>query len=95
LQQKSRRADALRAAVFSLSIGITVHSLITAAQFLRRWFSALTQTGTRSGKRRKINFAACRRISSRRLRFSVHFMPLADTCHEAADYLCGFFSCPP
>ena len=69
--------------------------LIPAAQILRRWFSALTQTGTRSGTRRKINFAACRRISSRRLRFSVHFMPLADTCHVAADYLCGFFSCPP
>jgi len=50
LQQKSRRADALRAAVFSLSIGITVHSLITAAQFLRRWFSVLTQAVTQTQK---------------------------------------------
>ena len=60
--------------------------LISAAQILRRWFSALTQTGTRSGKRRKINFAACRRISRRRLRFSVHFIAMKPLIICAASF---------
>ena len=37
-------------AVFPLSIGITAYSLFTAAQFLRHWFSALTQTVTQTPK---------------------------------------------
>ena len=48
-----------------------------------------TQTGIRSGKRRKINFAACRSSSGRR---HSHFSLFSsDTFHEAADFLCGFF----
>ena len=45
---------------------LIAYSLFTAAQLLRCWFSALTQTGIWSRKRRKINFTACRRISDRR-----------------------------
>jgi len=26
------------------------------------------------------------------VRVSVHFLSLSDACHEAADFLCGFFS---
>lgn len=48
-----------------------------------------TQTGIRSGKRRKINFAACRSTSGRR---HSHFSLFSsDTFHEAADFLRGFF----
>ena len=51
-----------------------------------------TQTGIRSGKHRKINFAACRSISSRRRALFCSFLLSSDACHEAADFLCGFFS---
>ena len=48
-----------------------------------------TQTGFWSGKRRKINFAACRSTSGRR---HSHFSLFSsDACHEAADFLRGFF----
>ena len=50
-----------------------------------------TQTGFWSGKRRKISFAACQSISAGGARFSVHFLSLSDACHEAADFLRGFF----
>ena len=50
-----------------------------------------TQTGIRSGKRRKINFAACRSSSGRRRALFCSFFPLSDTRHEAADLLRGFF----
>ena len=50
----------------------------------------VTQTEIRSGKHRKINFAACRSFSGRR---HSHFSLFSsDACHEAADFLCGFFS---
>lgn len=50
-----------------------------------------TQTGFWSGKRRKREFAACQSISAGGARFSVHFLSLSDACHEAADFLRGFF----
>ena len=37
-------------AAFPPSIGITAYSLFTAAQFLHRWFSVLTQTVTQTRK---------------------------------------------
>ena len=51
-----------------------------------------TQTGIRSGKRRKREFAACRSSSGRRRALFCSFFPLSDTRHETADFLCGFFS---
>ena len=54
----------------------------------------LTQTGIWSEKRRKIENAACRRIFRQAVcAFLVHF-PLSNACHEAADFLCGFFFMP-
>ena len=50
-----------------------------------------TQTGIRSGKRRKREFAACRSSSDRRRALFCSFFPLSDTRHEAADLLRGFF----
>ena len=50
-----------------------------------------TQTGIRSGNRRKREFAACRDISSRRRALFCSFLLSSDACHEAADFLRGFF----
>ena len=49
-----------------------------------------TQTGIRSGKRRKREFAACRSTSGRRRSHFSLFSSYA--CHEAADFLRGFLS---
>ena len=58
------------ASIFSSTLN--AYSLFPAAQFLRRWFSGLVQTVTqtriRSGKRRKIEFTACRSSSGRRVK---------------------------
>ena len=51
----------------------------------------LTQTGFRSGKRRKLENVACRSFSGRRRALFCSFFTLSDTRHEAADFLRGFF----
>ena len=49
----------------------------------------VTQTGIRSGKRRKLENAACRSNSGRP--HSCFSLSSSDACHEAADFLRGFF----
>ena len=50
-----------------------------------------TQTGIRSGNRRKREFAACRSFSGRWRVLFCSFLLSSDACHEAADFLRGFF----
>ena len=50
-----------------------------------------TQTGFWSGKRRKKEFAACRSFSGRWRVLFCSFLLSSDACHEAADFLRGFF----
>jgi hypothetical protein len=72
---------------------ISFCSLFTAAQFLRRWFPALTQTVTqaRNSERKAPEIKNCR--LSEHFRQAAQFFSLfsSDAFHETADFLCSFF----
>ncbi len=50
-----------------------------------------TQTGIWSGSAGRENSPPAGAFPTGGVCFPVHFLPLSDTSHEAADFLCGFF----